>query len=68
MEDDTITTDQEVRNQLMQNLLILMGVSAASEMSNAGRNVSKLVFEQVMSYLLAPTEGAKIVAPIIMYG
>jgi hypothetical protein len=58
--------EEQVRNELVQNLLVLVGVISAAELSDSGRKWAGEFITILISYLLNPTDEKVIekVAPI----
>jgi hypothetical protein len=60
----TDVEDQAARQQLVQNVLVMIGICTAAEMSQAGHMVILDGLRQVMNYLLSPEKAVESVAPI----
>jgi hypothetical protein len=56
--------DQAARNLLVQNVLVLIGIATAAEMSREGRMVLLDGLKQIMGYLLAPNPAEVEVTPL----
>ena len=58
--------DQEKRAQLTQNILVMIGMATAADMSQAGHIVMMDGLRQLMEYILTP-EKVEEVKPIVGY-
>ena len=68
--EEAVDDHMAARNLLVQNLLILVGVIAASEMSHTGRRVAGDILTETIAYVLNPTDEQVItpIAPSTLYG